>query len=82
MTWFDRRFRSPVVITLLLLARTDFAAAQSPVIDGPPAPVAPEVITRRADGQVSVRAIKLSAPLKVDGVLDEEVYSREGPFGD
>ena len=41
----------------------------------------PEVITRRADGQATVRAIKLAAPLRVDGVLDEEVYSRERPFG-
>jgi len=43
--------------------------------------VPPEVITRRADGQATVRAIKLAAPLRVDGVLDEEVYSRERPFG-
>jgi uncharacterized protein DUF5916 len=57
------------------------AHAQSPAIDGPPPPQAPEVITRRADGQATVRAIKLTAPLKVDGVLDEEVYAREKPFG-
>ena len=55
--------------------------AQSPTIDGPPAPVAPEVITRAPNGQATVRAIKLTAPLKVDGILDEEVYSREKPFG-
>ena len=73
--------RRSLVAALLLLARTGYAEAQSAVIDGPPAPVAPEVITRRADGQVTVRAIKLAAPLKLDGVLDEEVYSREKPFG-
>ena len=55
--------------------------SQSPTIDGPPAPVAPEVITRAANGKATVRAIKLTAPLKVDGVLDEEVYAREAPFG-
>jgi hypothetical protein len=42
--------------------------------------VAPAVITRDATGQATVRAIKLTAPLKLDGVLDEEVYSREAPF--
>ena len=57
------------------------APAQAPVIDGPPAPVAPEVITRGPNGQATIRAIKLTAPLKVDGVLDEDVYSREKPFG-
>jgi hypothetical protein len=56
-------------------------AQSSPVIDGPPPPVAPAVITRNAAGQATVRAIKLSAPLKLDGVLDEEVYAREAPFG-
>jgi hypothetical protein len=65
--------------SLLLVA---VAGAQSaPVIDGPPAPVAPAVITRNAANQATVRAIKLAAPLKLDGVLDEEVYSRELPFG-
>ena len=56
--------------------------AQSTVIaDDPPPPVAPAVITRNAAGQASVRAIKLTAPLKLDGVLDEEVYQRETSFG-
>ena len=56
-------------------------AQSAPVIDGPAAPVAPAVITRSADGQATVRAIKLSKPLTLDGVLDEEVYTREAPFG-
>src|SRR6185295_18958553 len=50
-------------------------------IDGPPAPVAPATITRDAANKATVRAIKLSAPLKVDGILDEDVYKREQPFG-
>ncbi|MBL8983470.1 MAG: hypothetical protein JNL26_14880, partial [Gemmatimonadetes bacterium] len=47
----------------------------------PPTPVSPEVITRDASGQATVRAIKLNTPLRVDGVLDDEVYAREQPFG-
>jgi hypothetical protein len=54
----------------------------SPVIDGPPPPVAPDVISRDAAGKVTVRAIKLTTPLHVDGRLDEEVYQREPAFGD
>jgi Domain of unknown function (DUF5916) len=57
------------------------ALAQSPVIDGPPPPAAPAVITRDSAQHATVRAIKLSAPLTLDGVLDEEVYTREVPFG-
>lgn len=56
--------------------------AQSPPSgDNPPPPTAPEMIARDATGRATVRAIKLSVPLKVDGVLDEEVYAREKPFG-
>ena len=68
----------PLVAGVLL---TPVAAAQTPVvIDGPPAPVAPAVITRDAANRATVRAIKLSSPLTLDGVLDEEVYAREAPF--
>ncbi len=82
MTRFDRRLRLAFLVGLLLTsARTGAAGAQARAIDGPPPPVPPEVITRRADGQATVRAIKLADPLRLDGVLDEEVYSREKPFG-
>jgi hypothetical protein len=55
----------------------------SSVIDGPPPPAAPDVIARdAATGKVTVRAIKLDAPLRVDGKLDEEVYQHEQSFGD
>jgi hypothetical protein len=52
------------------------------VIDGSPAPVLPASITRDATGRATVRAIRLSAPLTLDGVLDEDVYSDFQPFGD
>lgn len=41
----------------------------------------PAIITRDATGQATVRAIRLSAPLTVDGRLDEDVYRREQSFG-
>src|SRR5262245_52174711 len=75
-----RRLVSPALLFCALAARV--AAAQSPSIaDGPAAPVAPEVMTRDAAGHATIRAIKLTAPLHVDGVLDEEVYQRERGFG-
>ncbi len=67
-------------IAFTALPATSAWAQSSTVIDGPPAPVAPAVITRNTAGQATVRAIKLSAPLTLDGVLDEAVYTREAPF--
>ena len=55
--------------------------AQTLAGSAPLPPMPPAVITRDASGQATVRAIKLAAPLTVDGRLDEEVYRREQPFG-
>ena len=52
-----------------------------PVIDGPPAPEPPATIRRGAGGGATVRAVRLDAPLRVDGVLDEPIYARVEPFG-
>ena len=43
--------------------------------DGPPPPESPEVIRRDAEGRASIRAVRISTPLRVDGVLDEAVYA-------
>ncbi len=45
------------------------------LIDGPPAPVAPAVMTRDEQGRTTVRAIRLDAAIRLDGVLDEPVYA-------
>ncbi len=50
------------------------AASLASLIDGPPAPVAPEVMTRDEDGRTTVRAIRLGGGIRLDGVLDEPVY--------
>ena len=50
-------------------------------IDGPPAPVAPDVITRDG-GQATMRAIRLLAGIEVDGRLDEPVYDAVAPVSD
>ncbi len=44
------------------------------VIDGPPPPVPPEVISRDEEGQATIRAIKLTEGIRLDGQLDEQVY--------
>ena len=52
-------------------AQDDVAALR---IDGPPPPVAPAVITRDDRGNATVRAIRLTAPIRLDGVLSEPIY--------
>ncbi len=46
------------------------------MIDGPPAPEAPETITRDEGGKATLRAIRLDEPLQIDGKLDDGVYGR------
>lgn len=43
-------------------------------VDGPPPPVLPEMVARDADGRVTMRAMRLTAPLVIDGRLDDEIY--------
>ena len=79
-----RRIVPTVSALILVICCTSIDAFSQSVlvIDGPPAPVAPEVINRDAAGHATIRAIRLTSPLKVDGRLDDEVYSREQSFGD
>ena len=42
-------------------------------------PVLPDTLVRDADGSVTVRAVRLDAPLELDGVLDEPIYEQVRP---
>ena len=44
------------------------------VIDGPPPPIPPATMSRDAESRVTVRALRLSEPLVLDGRLDEAIY--------
>ena len=46
----------------------------TPVIDGPPPPQPPAVISRDAAGRATIRASRVTEPLRIDGTLDERVY--------
>ncbi len=50
-----------------------FAAVPS-LMHGPPPPFPPEVAARDDLGRLTMRAIRLAAPLQLDGRLDERVY--------
>ncbi len=71
--------RRAYALILLLAGVSSVSAAQEPPLLPPdPAPI----ITREADGNATVRAIRLEAPLRIDGRLDEEVYIRTTPISD
>ena len=79
-------------ITLLLAATVAGAARPADdddgsevapvVLHGPPAPVAPAVVARDADGRVTVRATRIAEPILLDGLLDDAVYERVEPVSD
>ncbi len=62
-----------------LLIATLSVSAEEIEIDGPPPPIAPEVIARDEEGRVTMRAIRLGQPLTLDGLLDEPVYENVPP---
>ena len=70
----------PLYAAMLLLLACAPAAAQEPVYDGPPPPQLPATLARDDAGRTTVRAVRLSAPLRVDGSLDEEVYRTVEPI--
>ncbi|MGH9257120.1 MAG: DUF5916 domain-containing protein [Vicinamibacterales bacterium] len=50
--------------------------------DGPTPPVAPATISRDESGRATIRAVRLSAPLRLDGALDEAIYTSVPPVSD
>jgi hypothetical protein len=50
--------------------------------DGPAPPIAPAVITRDDAGRATIRAVRVAAPLRIDGALDEPLYSIVPPISD
>lgn len=69
---------SALVALVLLPASSRAQPASAP----PLRPVAPAVVVRDGAGNATVRAIRLSAPLALDGRLDDEVYRSEASVSD
>ena len=49
---------------------------------GPPPPELPATMARDAEGRTTVRAVRLTAPLQVDGLLDDAIYRSVQPISD
>ena len=55
------------------------AVAPTPIIDGPPPPVPPATIARDSVGRATLRAVRVTEPVRIDGVLDERAYQDVPP---
>jgi hypothetical protein len=73
-----------LLVTVAWLCSIPSAAAQSISLyaDAPPEPVAPDVITRDAEGRATIRAVRIDQPLRIDGALDEALYRDVRPISD
>jgi len=70
--------RQTACALILALGLTPAAAGQDlplPSAAGPPPPIAPATVTRDDEGRATVRAVRITQPLRLDGQLDEEVYT-------
>ena len=54
--------------------RADDGGAAPAVLDGPPPPAPPAVVSRNAQGAATLRAVRLTEEIRLDGRLDEQVY--------
>jgi hypothetical protein len=63
---------SPARAARFLILAWALGAAAGAAQTAPAEPV--PIVGRDADGRITVRAVRLAAPLRVDGRLDEEVY--------
>ncbi|MGE3955718.1 MAG: DUF5916 domain-containing protein [Vicinamibacterales bacterium] len=74
------RSASVLCAVLCLFSGTSLAQAPEPAAP-PPAADAASVVTRAADGEVTVRATRVRQPIVLDGQLNEEVYARVPAIG-
>jgi hypothetical protein len=86
--WYDAlemRAAKTLIVPLVLLAGSGYAGQSANLpytVEGPPPPAPPEVISRDASGRVTIRAVRVVGPLRVDGQLDEATYAANRPMSD
>jgi hypothetical protein len=82
-------YRTSVVLAMALVAawgghaRAQAADPGLPsTYSGPPPPLAPELVARDSEGRITVRAVRLSTGLRLDGQIDEPAYDGLIPISD
>ena len=51
------------------------AAVRAAAAPQAPAPVAPATVSRTPEGAITIRAVRLTGPIKIDGRLDDPIYA-------
>ncbi len=82
--------RTLSLVALLWWLATGAAAAQGSSRDfslpvayaGPPPPAAPATIARDEQGRMTIRAVGLASPVRIDGQMDEAAYNGIEPISD
>src|SRR5688572_17065776 len=69
-----RTLRAWLAGLVALCAALPAYADQDQTLYGPPPPVPPAVVSRDDEGRATVRAFRLTQPLRLDGQLDEPLY--------
>src|SRR5262249_56030892 len=85
-----RLLRAYTVYALFLLLTPAIASGQAHANSGasaartayPEPPELPESIHRDADGRATIRAYRLTEPLRFDGALDDPIYPSTLPITD
>ena len=74
---------TPLVSLLALLcAPTTAAQSGGGATGNPPSRVADPVLTRDANGHVTIRATRITQPISIDGRLDDAAYREVSPFSE
>ena len=74
--WTARADQNVVPITSPASAAAPVEPIDLPAsFEGPAPPTLPATIARDASGQATIRAVRLSAPIRLDGRLDEAIYA-------
>ncbi|MGD9902722.1 MAG: DUF5916 domain-containing protein [Vicinamibacterales bacterium] len=60
----------------------DGVTALPPGFDGPAPPAAPDTVARDAAGRATIRAVRVQEPLRLDGRLEEPLYTAARPISD
>jgi hypothetical protein len=77
MNWLPGCLRAAAVGAVLAYAPSSFAQPPSAAVTAvvtPPPPTLPDTISRDDQGRATVRAVRVTTPMRVDGRLDEAVY--------
>src|SRR4051812_30148039 len=70
-----------VSLVFLLSAASPILAQGTGVGGGGAAPSSAPTVTRDERGRATIRAVRITTPLHLDGKLDEEIYTSVPPVG-